>query len=67
MRKAIRLNIKVFIEGEDEPAHDFKKFTSEVVSEILSGTPSNFPGLTIQVKDVEEDTDWEDVETEEKI
>ncbi len=66
MRKAIRLNIKVLIEGDDEPAHDFMKFTSDAVREILSGTPSNFPGLTIQVQNVEEDTDWEDIEIEDK-
>jgi len=62
MHKGIRLKVKLWIEGEDEPAHHFADFTIEAVREILSDYQSKFPGLKIVVRKIEEDTSWDEDE-----
>ena len=55
MRKAILLDLRVWIEGEDEPAHDWAKFTTDAVKEmLLAGAEARHPGLTVKVRRVRE-------------
>ncbi len=62
MHKGIRLILKLWIEGEDEPAHNFAAHTMEAVREILTAGHSRYPELQIVVRSIKEDTDWEENE-----
>lgn len=62
MRKGILLNIRLWIEGEDEPAHNFADSTMKAVREILAAGKSNYPELHITLRKIEEDTNTEDQE-----
>jgi hypothetical protein len=64
MRKAIQLKVKVWIEGEDEPAHDFAKYTSEAVQDMLSAGRWRHPHLRVTIKKVAEDEDEDEDEDE---
>jgi len=55
MHKGIRLAVTLWIEGEDEPAHNFEKFTSSAVAELLAAGAWRHPGLKVVVKKTEED------------
>ncbi len=57
MRKAIGLNVNLWIEGEDEPAHDFAESTKRAVSDIIAAGRSNHPELSIKIKDIVERQD----------
>jgi len=63
MHKGIRLYVKLWIEGEDEPAHDFAEHTIKAVQEMLAAGQSLYPGLQVTVRMIEEDTSWEEDET----
>ena len=56
MRKAIRLQVTLWIEGEDEPAHDFFASTSKAVKEMIAAGRAKHPELRVTVKRVSEDT-----------
>ena len=60
MRKAIQLKIKVWIEGEDEPAHDFAKLTMQAMHDIINTGRTRYPKLACTVKEIVEDTDWDE-------
>lgn len=60
MHKGIRLYIKLWIEGEDAPAHDFAEYTVRAVKEMLAAGQSTHPGLQVTIRKIEEDTSWED-------
>ena len=60
MRKAIQLKVKLSIEGEDEPAHDFAKYTSEAVQDMISAGRWRHPHLRVTIKKIAEDEDEED-------
>ena len=60
MRKAIQLKVKLLIEGEDEPAHDFAKYTSEAVQDMISAGRWRHPHLRVTIKKIAEDEDEED-------
>ena len=61
MRKAIQLKVTLWIEGEDEPAHDFAAYTIRAVQEIIAEHARLFPGLKVTIrKIVEESSDEED-------
>ncbi len=62
MHKGIRLVIKLWIEGEDEPAHNFADYTMKAVKEMLAAGQAKYPGLQVTVREIEEDTSWEDDE-----
>lgn len=62
MHKGIRLSIKLWIEGEDEPAHNFAESTIQAVQEMLAAGQSLYPNLQIVVRTIEEDTDREEDE-----
>ncbi len=62
MHKGIRLNIKLWIEGEDQPAHNFADYTIKAVREMLAKCESLYPGLKVTIRQIEEDTSWEEDE-----
>lgn len=63
MHKGIRLSIKLWIEGEDEPAHNFAASTIKAVQDMLTAGQSVYPGLRMTIRKIEEDTSWEDDES----
>ena len=61
MRKAIQLKVTLWIEGEDEPAHDFAAYTIRAVQEIIADHARLYPRLKVTIrKIVEESSDEED-------
>jgi hypothetical protein len=54
MRKAIQLKLILWIEGEDEPAHDFAESTTQAVKEIIEAGSTLHPELKVTVKKVTE-------------
>jgi hypothetical protein len=57
MRKAIQLKVKLWIEGEDEPAHNFAASTIQAINDIISAGAARHPELHVTIKKVEEDED----------
>ena len=57
MRKAIRLQVTLWIEGEDEPAHDFFASTSRAVRDIIKAGRAKHPDLKVTVKRIAEKED----------
>lgn len=62
MRKAIQLKVMLWIEGEDEPAHNFAQSTTAAVNDIISSGSKRYPGLRVTVKNIVEDTDYDSEE-----
>lgn len=60
MRKAIKLKVTLWIEGEDEPAHDFAAYTIRAVREIIAAHTKLYPGLSVTIRKVVEDTSDEE-------
>ncbi len=56
MRKAIRLRITLWIEGDDEPADDFFEATSRALRDVISSGSKTHPELRFTVKHVTEDS-----------
>ena len=54
MKKAIALNLALWIEGEDDPAHDFTKSTTDAVRDILQSGAAKYPGLAITIRSIKE-------------
>jgi hypothetical protein len=54
MRKAIQLKVILWIEGEDEPAHDFAASTTQAVREIVEAGSVKHPELKVTVKKISE-------------
>ena len=54
MKKAIMLEAKVWIEGEDEAAHDFAASSTQALREIIAAGASKHPELRVTVKKVRE-------------
>lgn len=54
MRKAISIDVRLWIEGEDEPAHDFAQSTTQTVREIIETGASKYPGLSITIRSLKE-------------
>src|SRR3954464_4993454 len=46
MKKAISLDVRLWIEGEDEPAHDFAQSTTKPVRDIIEAGAAKHPALT---------------------
>ncbi len=57
MRKAISLQVTLWIEGEDEPAHDFAKSTMKAVRDVISAGAKQHPELRFKVTKVIENED----------
>jgi hypothetical protein len=54
MRKAISIAVQLWIEGEDDPAHDFGQATTQAVREIFESGATKFPALSIQIRSIKE-------------
>ena len=63
MHKGIRLSIKLWIEGEDEPAHNFAESTVQAVREMILAGQALHPGLQVVIRSIEEDTSWNEDES----
>jgi hypothetical protein len=50
MRKAISLKVNLWIEGEDEPAHNFAESTKQALREIIEAGSSKHPELKVTIK-----------------
>jgi hypothetical protein len=57
MRKAIRLQVTLWIEGEDEPADDFFAATSRAVRDVIAAGSREHPELHFAVKYIAEDSE----------
>ncbi len=57
MHKAIQLTVKLWIEGEDEPAGDFAKYTTQAVQDMISAGRWRHPRLSVTIKKIAEDDD----------
>jgi hypothetical protein len=64
MHKGIRLYVKLWIEGEDEPAHNFAEHTIKAVQEMLTAGQSLYPELQVTIRTIEEDKSWEEGEND---
>jgi len=60
MRKGIQLRVTLYVEGEDEPAHDFAASTVRAVREIVAAGASAHPELKVKVRRVTEVSDDDD-------
>lgn len=54
MRKAIQVEVRLWIEAEDEPAHDFAASTLAAVREIVTKGAAAHPELAVTIKRVKE-------------
>jgi hypothetical protein len=54
MRKAISLKVSLWIEGEDEPAHNFAQSTKQAVRDIIAAGSSSHPELKVKIKSISE-------------
>jgi hypothetical protein len=54
MKKSISIDVRLSIEGEDEPAHDFAQSTTQAVREILETGAAKYPGLAIRISSIKE-------------
>ena len=54
MKKAISLELKLWIEGEDEPAHDFAQSTTQAVRDLIASGAAKYPSLSIQIRSIKE-------------
>ena len=54
MKKAISLEIRLAIEGDDEPAHDFAQSTTQAVRDIIESGASKYPGLSMTIRSIRE-------------
>ncbi|HEX2865872.1 MAG TPA: hypothetical protein VHO03_02460 [Ignavibacteriales bacterium] len=62
MRKAISLKVNLWIEGEDEPQHNFAESAKKAVNEIILKGSSAHPELKIKIKGINEHNDDQDDE-----
>jgi hypothetical protein len=54
MKKAISLHVRLWIEGEDEPAHDFAQSTTQAVRDILEAGRAKYPSLAFTIRSIQE-------------
>jgi len=62
MHKGIRLKLKVWVEGDAEPAQDFAAYTIDAIQKMLAAGRDLYPQLQVEVRFIEEDRDWDDSE-----
>ncbi len=55
MQKAVQLKVILWIEGEDQPAHDFAASSMQTVKEMISSAAASHPNISIKIKQIEED------------
>ena len=57
MRKAVALKVNLWIEGEDEPAHNFAESMKQAVREIIEVGGATHPELKITIQELSERDD----------
>ena len=57
MRKAILLEVRLWVEAEDEAAADFAERTTRAVREIVAAGAEAHPALKVRVRSVREARD----------
>jgi hypothetical protein len=57
MRKAILLEVRLWIEAEDEAAADFAERTARAVRDIVAAGAERHPELKVRVRSVREASD----------
>jgi hypothetical protein len=57
MRKAIQLKVTLWIEGEDEAAHDFASSIKKAVRDIIRAGSERHPELKVTIKKLIEEDD----------
>ncbi|HEY7779380.1 MAG TPA: hypothetical protein VIC85_04125 [Ktedonobacterales bacterium] len=60
MKKAVALNVRIYIEGDDDPADDFAKLGQRVATQVVQSGITSYKGpftLTIQKVEALEDSD----------
>jgi len=54
MKKGVTLRVQVYVEGEDEPANDFAKVGTDVITQVIGAGVKGYNGpYTIAVQKVE--------------
>lgn len=54
MRKAILLEVRLWVEGDDAPAHDYASSTIQAVREIIAAGAARHPELAVTIRGVRE-------------
>jgi hypothetical protein len=54
MRKAVMLDVRLWVEGDAEPASDFAAAAAAAVRDILKQGAESHPELTVKVRQVKE-------------
>ena len=54
MKKAIRLNVALYIEGEDAPAHNFADTATQAVRDMIAAGSAKHPELKVTIKKISE-------------
>ena len=62
MKKAIRLQVTLYVRGEDEPAHDFAQSSILAVRQIIAAGRVAHPELRVSVRSIVEDDVEEDAD-----
>jgi hypothetical protein len=60
VKKAIALQIELWIEGEDAPGHDFAESTKQAVRDIMATSISIHPELNFEIRRIVETDDSSD-------
>ncbi len=60
MQKAIKLQVTLWIEGDQEPAQNFVTLTTQAVKDVISAGRLRHPSLKFTVKQIVEDTNYDD-------
>ena len=63
MQKGIRFTVKLWVEGEDEPAHNLLIRQSRLCARCWLTGQSVHPNLKLTIRKIEEDTSGEDEES----
>lgn len=59
MKKAIRLQVTLWVRGEDEPAHDFAAAAIAAAHQIIGNGAGARPDLSFTVERIVEDDDYD--------
>ena len=54
MKKAVQLDVRLWIEADDEPAHDFAAAMTDVVRQVLADGAKAHPELIIKIRAITE-------------
>lgn len=61
MHKGIRLTLQLWIESEDESAQNSASYAKAAIEQMLDAGRPLHPDLRVEIRSLEEDTDWEEI------